>query len=219
MRQKGFIELLFLVFVVLIGFLGFHYFKVASRNKIELPVVAPSVSPAISPTLFPKSKTQEIKNGVLYANLAAKYEVAVPSDWKIEEDFSQSSQEIVFVPPSSQNKQVYRTVLSIISTKNEKIKYDLDTEEKYQEWIKKPATGGQGKRFYKVRNVNVDGNIGVKFIKKALPGDPAEAYYGVITWIRRDGKNYYMELGGDELRSWEVMGTYNKALFSFKFTD
>lgn len=170
----------------------------------------------------PVSIDSKTANWKTFTNSVNNYTIKIPTDWEIDNNtgaFLGIPGEVIFIPPSQKEVKAYQTNIAITAMKTEKVRYSLNTAEKYQEWISKPISDGAGERLYKVGDLEINGTQAVQFVTRALPGDPTEAFYSITTWLRKDGTNYYIELGGSENIVKEEQDTYNQILQTFKFLD
>ncbi len=175
---------------------------------------------AIKPILPPISK----EGWSIYNNTKNYYSISYPSDWQVDDYkgvFVGIPGEVTFTPPSELSIQVesFRTKIAITMMTTEKIRYSLNTQELFNEWLAKSVSNGQGKRLYKSGDITIDGYKAVKFINRTLPGDATKPFYSIVVWLRKDGANYYFELCCDENKILQYVTTFDKMLESVKFTQ
>jgi len=203
------------------AYAGYYYGTQQVPQSEELtPVVS---QPTPTPTPTPESTTPPVTDPTagweMYASQIHNYTVRVPEDWEIQEgNFLGISGEVGFTPPSEKDKGL-RTDIHITAMKTEKVRYSLNTQEEFDEWLTKEASKGEGERLFKIDNIEIGGIEAVKFISRSLPGDGTTAFYSVVTWFRRDGVNYYIELGGFEEIVTGLTTLYDQILPTFKFLD
>ena len=213
----------FIVFGVGGYYLGLNNQQYQQKNSAQQisssPTEVTQTTPNINPTTPPISK----EGWSTYNNTQNFYTISYPSDWQVDNYkgvFVNIPGEVTFTPPSELSIQAenFRTKVAIMMMTTEKIRYNLNTQELFDEWLVKNVSNGQGERLYKSANATVDGNKAVKFVSRALPGDHTEAFFSIVVWLRKDGANYYFELGGDENKVRQNVLTFDKMLQSVKFT-
>ncbi len=184
-----------------------------SRQIIPTSITSPIIY--ASPTVF-----SEIPRWQAYPNEIIGYTINIPADWRInstEGVFISVKGEVGFFPPGEEDSQPYKTAVYIVSLKDgEMNRYNLDSEAEFTEWLNRPASNDRSQRQFKVGQIKVDGIDAVQYVTQALSGDPTEAYYGLITWFRKNGYNYYIEMTGDKNVIPESL--YNQIVSTFKFT-
>lgn len=210
--------------------IGGYYFGLNNQQYQQKNSAQPTLSsptkvtqttptPIINPTTPPISK-----NGwSSYNNNQNYYTISYPSDWQVDNYkgvFVSIPGEVTFTPPSelSMQPENFRTKVAIMMMTTEKIRYNLNTQELFDEWLVKNVSNGQGERLYKSANATIDGNKAVKFVSRSLPGDATEPFYSIVVWVRKSDANYYFELGGDENKVLQNATTFDKMLQSVKFT-
>ncbi|KKU63533.1 MAG: hypothetical protein UX86_C0022G0007 [Candidatus Amesbacteria bacterium GW2011_GWC1_47_15] len=194
-----------------------------------LPVTAPPPAPLPPPAPVPaqKNPTRIVLLVVLAILLAGGLAVAgiLISRNQTKENIGSLSEfigipgEVTFIPPGGMATESagFRTQIAITVMTNEKIRYELNSQEQYGEWLTKPISTGEGERLYKSGNTALGNIKAVQLVSRTLPGDPTESFYSVVTWFRKNGANYYIELGGEESKVLENIVTYNQILESFSF--
>jgi len=157
-----------------------------------------------------------------YTSNVHKYSIKIPQEWATDDSggvFIGIPGEVTFIPPGGMATESagFRTQIAITVMTNEKIRYELNSQEQYGEWLTKPISTGEGERLYKSGNTALGNIKAVQLVSRTLPGDPTESFYSVVTWFRKNGANYYIELGGEESKVLENIVTYNQILESFSF--
>lgn len=191
-----------------------------TQSPTNLVQSTPTSQPAVSPTGLPI-----FKNGwSTYNNSKNYYTISYPSNWQVDDYkgvFVNIPGEVTFTPPSELSIQPenYRTKVAIMMMTTEKVRYNLNTQEQFDEWLSMPTSSGEGERRFKVANATVGGSQGVRFVTRTLPGDGTEPFYSVVVWLRRNGANYYFELGGEESKVLQNVSLFDKMLQSVKFSN
>lgn len=181
----------------------------------------PSVRPTATPLPTQIPTPDETANWKTYTNNKLNYSIKIPRDWLIDDKenvFIRTSGEAIFLPQSEKDKGVFSTKIAITKLTNEKIRYSLNTETQFNEWLLMPAATDV-RRLAKVENLKIDNLDAVKFISTTLPGDATEPFFSIVTWFRKNGSNYYIEFGGDEKIVNGNVNIYNQILSTFKFLD
>ncbi|HLL61033.1 MAG TPA: PsbP-related protein [Candidatus Nitrosocosmicus sp.] len=218
------LPLFILIFVLILTALGTGFYLGRRTSNPEPVIHKDYFTPPVVPTAE-TSNNDPNSSWKTYENKTLGYQVKVPQDWSIEERegvFIGAQGEAVFLPPSEKNKPAFRTQVAIVKVHDSqeiKTRYDLNTQEQFNQWLKKPATTGEGQRQFKVGEIKIDRIDAIQFISRTLPGDPTEAFYSLNTWFRKDGANYYIEFGGDEKIVAYHTGIYKQMISSFKFTS
>jgi len=207
--------------------------KVKEQSAKPTPVVSqptPTPESLFKPTPTPTPTVEDkTKDWKTYTNETLGYTIKIPQDWVIDEHkgvFIGLAGEATFTPSSEieetqgEGADVFRTKVAILAMTTEKVRYNLNTKQQFDEWLVKDVSSGEGERLFKIGNIKVGGFDTVRFVSRALPGDPAESYYGIITWLRRNGTNYYMELYSiNETSASKFTSIYNQILSTFKFLE
>lgn len=206
-------------------YVGLNSLLYQQKGTTQLTPPLPTELTKTSPTPFVTPTTPPVsKDGwTTYSNTQNYYAISYPSDWQVDNYkgvFVNIPGEVTFTPPSELSIQVenFRTKVAIMMMTTEKIRYNLNTQELFDEWLVKRVSNGQGERLYKSGNTIVDGNKAVKFVSRALPGDATESFYSIVVWLRKDGANYYFELGGDENKVHQNTTIFDRMIQSVKFT-
>jgi len=218
------------------AYTGYWYGTESAKVKTQISkpttVSQPTPTPEslFKPTPTPAPKVEDETNDwKTYTNETLGYTIKIPKDWVIDEHkgvFVGLAGEATFTPSSEieetqgEGADVFRTKVAILAMTTEKVRYNLNTKQQFDEWLVKDVSSGEGERLFKIGNVKIGGFDAVKFVSRALPGDPAESYYGIITWLHRNGTNYYMELYSiNETNASKLTSVYDQILSTFKFLD
>ncbi len=173
--------------------------------------------------LLDQSQISEIANWKTYTNSVNHYFIKIPQDWITDDHqgvFLNIPGEVTFTPSSEMNitEIPFRTKIAITSMSTQQVRYSLNTQEQFNEWLSmQPAT--DVRRLAKVGNLTINGSDAVKFISTTLPGDATEQFFSIVVWFRKDGNNYYIELGGNEKVVRNYSKVFDKILSTFKFTN
>ena len=204
--------LLIILILVLLGVGGIYAYKNFFVKAPE-PTPVPTPEATLDPTADWKTYTSSIN----------KYSIKIPKDWQSDDSkgvFIYLPGDVTFTPLSEMDIEIdsFRTKIAITAMTTENIRYSLNTQQQFEEWYDKtPATDVQ--KLAKVENTIIDGVRAVKFISTTLPGEATEPFFSIVTWFIKDGKNYYIEFGGDEEKVTNNINIYNQILSTFKFTD
>lgn len=222
-QGNKFIKFLFYVagaiLFMVIGALALSLYQGQNTKVSEENLAEPSKTIIATPSAEATPTTTTQSNTKLYSNTELGYSVQIPTNWDTEGkgSFVNIPGEITFLPPGEKSKEAYRTVIAITKMTTDKIRYSLNTQPQFNEWMAKPISDGRGERLYKIANIKVDGIDSVQFINRALPGDQTEAFYSIVTWFRKDNANYYIEFGGVESIINNHRSVYDQVVSSFKF--
>ena len=206
-----------LVLFVIIAVLGIATYAMGAKIK-PTPTATPTPLAVIKPTPTP-DPTADWKT---YTSTLNKYSIKIPLDWIIDDHngvFVNIPGEVTFTPPNEMKIQIdsFRTKIAITVMSTQKIRYSLNTQEQFDEWFSmKPAS--DVRRPAKVENLKIDELDAVKFINNTLPGDATEPFFSTVVWFRKNGNNYYIELGGaNEQTVNKNIATFDQILSTFKF--
>ncbi len=203
--------------------------QLKTQNQVTpTPTPTPTPVPVPAPESTPAPVTDPTAGWKTYTNGTNGYAVKIPQDWIVDDHkgvFVSVPGEVTFTPPSEVGAEgeagdVFRTKVAILVMTTEKIRYTLNTQQQFDEWLTKSVSSGEGARLFKIGDIRVGGLDAVTFVSRSLAGDSAGAYYGVVTWFRKNGANYYLELySTSENKASQFASIYNQILSTFKFLD
>jgi len=234
-KKSNLVKVILLVVLGLIVMAGAVYAGMQiERKRVKLWTELPSTEP--TPTEAPLTEIEsqspeitsvtpdETANWKTYSNTLHKYSIKIPKDWVVDDSkgvFIQIPGEVTFTLPAemSISEVPFRTKMAIVATTQEKVRYSLASQQQYIDWLQKAVSSGEGERVFKTGDAKVGAVDAVEFVSRSYPGDATEAFYSVVTWFRKDGVNYYFELGGDEQKVKQLLPIYYQILSTFKFTQ
>lgn len=149
------------------------------------------------------------------------YKISVPTDWIVNDTqgvFLNIPGEVVIGPESEMERGIYGTVITIFSSDSSE-RYSLDTQQQFDELYSSGSLKNSKSKISEVNNIKINGNRAIQFVSKSSPGKEIEAFYLLVTWVRNNGKNYYIELSGNEETVNQYTSVYNKMVATFQFID
>lgn len=160
----------------------------------------------------------EPTNWKTYENTINKYTISIPNNWQIDDTNGKHTGipgEVAFFPPQ-ESDVVYMSYIHITITDNQvaKLRYGLNTQEQYQDWIAATISTNTNQHQYKTGNTSVAGIPAIQYVSRALPGDQTGAFYYVTTWFRHNYQNYNIQFVNPEQDELKI---YDKILSTFKF--
>lgn len=167
--------------------------------------------------ICPSPAANETANWKTYTNKTHNYILKIPSDWTTQEYPNSADGSVNFVPSSEREKDRSEVILMTVVIKSKLIRYNLNTQKQFNEWLQKDSSQRINERQFKIKNTIIDGINAVQFVTRTLPGDEIETFYSIVTWVHKDGINYYIEIGGNEKNVNDLLKTYNQILSTFQF--
>lgn len=184
------------------SFTYYHYPTEIEREKL--------ISEILSKITF-FGEGNRVVNGDTFTDLNGGYIIKIPEGWQ-----SGSPDRVVFINPEEQMSTAYPSSISISYGLHGSIfDFKIEDEQVFQKWLKENPSA-VSKRIFKVKNLKVDNLDAIQFSYKTLPEDETEIYTELITWVRYNNLNYYINLTLPE----DIVGSndaYNLILTSLKF--
>ncbi len=178
-----------------------------------------TTTPTPTPILSTESSQSAVADWKTYDNNISKYSINIPSNWIVNDtqgSFLGIPGEIVIGSQSEMHKGIWGTTIAITEISSSD-RYGLDTQQQFDEWSAKKITPDSKERIFKEGDLKIDGLEAVQFIMRSTPGVDTEPYYLLITWIRKNNTNYYIELNANENTVNQYTEIYNQILSTFKF--
>lgn len=174
-------------------------------------VIIPSLIPSIDPTA----------NWKTYNNNISKYSINIPPNWIVNDkkgSFLGIPGEIVIGSQSEMNKGIWGTTIAITEMSSSD-RYGLDTQQQFDEWLTKKISLESNESMYKIGNVKIDGMNAIQIVERSTKRD-MHPFYLIVTWVRKSGTNYYIELmGNDSDKVTKFTNNYDQILSTFKFLE
>ncbi len=233
MTQKGFATIPFLVIIAILsaGIIGGSLYVKSAHPELIQKQKTPQLSTQTvqQATPIPTAMTQATNptTGKSYINNAYNYSIVFPTtDWIFNQE-DRATQTILLPKSLNYDQENYGTSLLIGVFTDDSSTYPVKTQAQFDEWFKKeksteeirvePQIGHPPTYLSKIGNTNIDNNPAQQFNRRGMRGDGTEPWYSIVTWVRRNNLNYYIEMLGKEVTVKNFITQYNDIISTFKF--
>lgn len=129
-----------------------------------------------------------------FTSLKHNYTLEVPVNWQANEEANQ----VTFTPDSASSSAGTIDSASLKSVSTANAETSLTTEEEFQQLraLDPAASPTPDQRYFKLDDVEVDGNQGVLFVDGDSVDENSQDW-NVTAWWREDSVNYYFTAEGD----------------------
>ncbi len=231
MTQKGFAIIPFLVIIALLsaGIIGGSlYIKSAHPELIQKQKTLQSTTQTISQQLAPVTQVTTSTMDKHYVNKKYNYNIVLPIDWIFDQN-DYIDTEIISLPKSTgYNSENYGTNLFIRVFTDDASIHPIKGHAQFDEWFKKEKSTEESRvetkagyaptYLSKIGNTVIDNNPAQQFNMRVIRGDGTEPWYSIVTWVRKNNLNYYIEMGGKEVSVKNFTAQYSDIIATFKFT-
>lgn len=147
-----------------------------------------------------------------YTSKKFQYIVTLPQRWKFDDHpgaYLGAEGDVVFYPPSISSKDPHAPKIIITSPDTSP---NMSSQAELTAWIAKPISSTKSNEPYKIGNATVAGMPAVQYITQGQ-------VYHLVTWFRKNDRNFYIEIGDTEADATNYRKDYDLMINNVSFIE